>query len=299
MGLPSFRRRALKLVLGLRLHLGNRRSLWLLLAGLLFLWNTALLWLNQAPLTFQCLNLLLWLGILISLEDQLQSLWPKPSRFSAFLGSWLLALVIVRGSLITNLDDKFLSLAPPLLILGLGLLNRPIADWGLFNKAILITSLWLFYTPVVLLLSWSLGPIASKLAAHLTWFLLYLLGFNASLSGQIVQLGSGSVGVIESCAGLEQITFLLFVALIFLAIFPMQKKKNILLILFSSFPIAFACNIVRLSLLAYFTSWPNSSGLSLFHFFHDSAGSQIFSLISASFFGYFYLLTLDRELRAS
>lgn len=282
----------------LRTQLYNRRSLWLLLVGFLFLWNTSLLWINQAPLTFQCLNLLLWLGILISLEDQLQSLWPKPSRFSAFLGSWLLALVIVRGSLITNLDDKFLSLAPPLLILGLGLLNRPIADWGLFNKALLITSLWLFYTPVVLLLSWSLGPVAMKLAAQLTWFLLYIFGFSVSLSGQIVSLGHGGIAVIQSCAGLEQITFLLFVTFIFLTIFPMQKIENILLVLFSSFPIAFTCNIVRLSLLAYFTSWPNSSGLSLFHFFHDSTGSQIFSLIAASIMCFFYLLILDRDLLA-
>jgi hypothetical protein len=58
------------------------------------------------------------------------------------------------------------------------------------------------------------------------------------------------------------------------------------------------CNVVRLSLLAYFTSLKGQLGGVLFDFFHDSHGSLIFSLISASFVGYLYLLALDRELSA-
>ena len=102
-------------------HLSNRRSIWLVLCGLLFTWNTALLWLAHTPDKYQCINLLLWLGILIDLEDQLPSLWPRPSKASAIVGSIILAAVVVRGSVIKDPYDLFYLLALPLLATGLGL----------------------------------------------------------------------------------------------------------------------------------------------------------------------------------
>jgi len=296
MELPSFKSRKLNLVSGLKLQLGNRRTLWLLLAGLLCLWNTALLWLSHTPDIYQCTNLLLWLGILLALEDELPSLWPRPSKFSAFLGGLILIITVVRGSVPIHQYDKFLSLSLPFMALGLCLLNRPIGEWKLFRKPLAIAYLWQAFTPIGFLLGWSLSNILPNLSAFFTWLLLYGLGLKATVSGQKVLMGSGGVDVYLGCAGLEQITFSLFIIVIFLIVFPLRKRRNIFALLALSVPIAVLCNVVRLALLAYFTSWADGAGMGLFDFFHESHGSLIFSLISGSFVGYLYLLTLDREL---
>jgi exosortase/archaeosortase family protein len=159
-----------------------------------------------------------------------------------------------------------------------------------------IAFLWQAFTPIGILLGWSLSNILPNLSAFFTWLLLYGLGLKATVSGQKVLMGSGGVDVYPGCAGLDQITFSLFIIIIFLIIFPLRKRRNILAVLTLSVPIAVLCNVVRLALLAYFTSWANGAGMGLFDFFHESHGSLIFSLISGSFVGYLYLLTLDREL---
>ena len=210
------------LVLRARLIRANRRTQWLLLAALLCLWNTGLLWLSNASDSVQCINLLLWLGILISLEDQLPSLWPRPSKVSAALGFLLITLVLIRGSSIIHQYDKLLSLALPVIAVGLCLLNRPIGDWKLFRKPLAIAFLWQAFTPVGIFLGWSLSNILPKLSAFLTWLLLHGLGLKATVSGQKVLMGSGGVDVYPPCAGLEQITFSLFIIVIFLIIFPLR-----------------------------------------------------------------------------
>jgi exosortase/archaeosortase family protein len=296
MELLNCKSRILNLNSSLNRRLGNRRFLWLLLASLLFIWNTALLWLSHAPDTYQCINLLLWLGVLIALEDQLPSLWPRPSKFSAFLGGLILTLTVVRGSVVIHQYEKFLSLCLAFIALGLCLLNRPITEWKLFRKPLAIAFLWQAFTPIGIFLGWSLSNILPNLSAFSTWLLLYGLGFKATVSGQKVLMGSGGVDVYPPCAGLEQINFSLFIIIIFLICFPLRKKFNIFWVLALSVPIAISCNVVRLALLAYFTSWANGAGMGLFDFFHESHGSLIFSLISGSFVGYLYLLVLDREL---
>lgn len=296
MELPSSNFRLTSSASWLKAKLGNRRLMWLMLAVLLCFWNTALLWLSHTPDICQCINLLLWLGILIALEDQLPSLWPRPSKFSAFLGGLIVTITVVRGSVPIHQYDKFLSLALPFIALGLCLLNRPIGEWKLFRKPLAIAFLWPAFTPIGFLLGWSLSNILPNLSAFFTWLLLYGLGLKATVSGQKVLMGSGGVDVYPPCAGLEQITFSLFIIVIFLIIFPLRKRRNIFAVLALSVPIAVLCNVVRLALLAYFTSWPDGSGIGLFDFFHESHGSLIFSLISGSFVGYLYLLTLDQEL---
>jgi hypothetical protein len=53
---------------------------------------------------------------------------------------------------------------------------------------------------------------------------------------------------------------------------------------------------MRISLLAVFTSFNSPTGHSLFDFFHEQAGSLIFSGIAVFLLGYLYLAILEREL---
>jgi exosortase/archaeosortase family protein len=278
--------------------LSNRRSVWLLLCGILFSWNTTLLWLAHTPDKYQCINLLLWLGILIALEDQRPLLWPRPSKASALVGSMILVAVVVRGSVITDPNDLFYLLLLPLLAAGLVLLNRPAQDLKIFRKPLAIASLFPVLFLIGHVISSVFGMKLANISAFSTWILLATIGFKPVLTGEKVFLGSGGIDVNIGCSGFDQIVFSLSIVLIFLLLFPLQKKLNVFAVLGLTVVVALLCNVVRLTLLAYFTSLKGQLGEVLFDFFHDSHGSLIFSLISASFVGYLYLLALDRELSA-
>jgi exosortase/archaeosortase family protein len=298
MGSPSYKPLLLNVRPRIQSYLANRRSAWLLLCGILFSWNTTLLWLAHTPDKYQCINLLSWLGILIVLEDQLSSLWPRPSQNSALIGSIILASVVVRGSVIQDPYDLFYLIVSPLLVLGLALLNRPISELRLSCKPLLIGLLLPMSTLLGMLITLSFAPILAKLSAFFSWLLLYGFGFRATLVGQKVSVGFAGVEVGPGCVGIDQIVFSSSILFLFLIVFPLRNKRTALAVLLLSVIISFFGNVARLSLLAYFTSLKGQLGVVLFDFFHASHGSLIFSLISASFVGYLYLLALDRELGA-
>ena len=277
------------------LRFGDRRFLWLLLAGLAFAWNVSLFGLSHQLETTQVLNLLLWLGIWMALEDQSPSLWPRPSKASAFGGTLLLVLTVARSSLTTNNQDRFVYLVLPLLALGLALLNRPLGQWRRFWKALVIALL----LPLSRLITNGVLPaLLVPVTAKLAWALLYALGFRAFLDGAEVQLGSGGVLVFGACAGIEQLIFTVSVVVIFLLVFPLERLLHIALVIAASIVGAVLVNGVRIALLAYCTSWPDKAGMPAFTFLHDSYGSLLFSLVAVSIVGWIYLKLLDRELAA-
>jgi cyanoexosortase A len=295
MASPSFDSLGLALGRPRWLRFGDRRVLWLLLSGLAFGWNVAVFWLSNQIETTQVLNLLLWLGIWMALEDQGPSLWPRPSRASAFGGTLLLVLTVARSSLATNNQDRFIYLVLPLLAIGLALLNRPPGQWRRFWKPLAIALL----LPLSrLITNGALPGLLVPVTAKLTWVLLHALGFRAFLDGAEVQLGSGGVLVFGACAGIEQLIFTVSVVVIFLLLFPLERLLHIALVITASIVGAVLVNGVRIALLAYCTSWPAKAGMPAFTFLHDSYGSLLFSLVAVSIVGWIYLKLLDRELAA-
>ena len=295
MALPSFKSLGQLVSRPRWLRFGDRRFLWLLLAGLAFGWNVAVFGLSHQLETNQVLNLLLWLGIWMALEDQGPSLWPRPSRASAFGGTLLLVLTVARSSLTTNTQDRFIYLVLPLLAIGLALLNRPPGQWRRFWKPLAIALL----LPLSrLITNGALPGLLVPVTAKLTWVLLHALGFRAFLDGAEVQLGSGGVLVFGACAGIEQLIFTVSVVVIFLLLFPLERLLHIVLVITASIVGAVLVNGVRIALLAYCTSWPDKAGMPAFTFLHDSYGSLLFSLVAVSIVGWIYLKLLDRELAA-
>ena len=276
----------------LRHHYGTRRSLWLSLSFLLFCWNTSVLWASHQPENIQILNLLLWLGVLISIEDQLVLLWPKPSKFSLLSGLLIVVACMIRGGIISNDQDRFCFLLLPLLILTLALLCRPLNDLSLFRLPLVISLL----LPASRLVTAFLPSLLNPLTAKLTWILLYSLGFAVSISDSKVLIGSGGVDVLGPCSGVEQLIFTISTATIFLLVFPMQNAKNVASILLSSVVIAVLFNSIRIAILAWLTSLPAGYGMPAFYFLHDSYGSLLFSLLSIFTLGWFYLWLINREL---
>jgi len=278
----------------LRHHYGIRRSLWIFFSFLLFCWNTSVLWASHQPENIQILNLLLWLGVLISIEDQLVLLWPKPSKFSLLSGILIVIVCLVRGGIISNDQDRFCFLLLPLLVFSLTLLCRPLNNLRLFRLPLVISLL----LPASRLVTAFLPSLLNPLTAKLTWTLLYSLGFEVSISDSKILFGNGGVDVLGPCSGVEQLIFTISTATIFLLVFPMQHAKNVIVILSSSVLLAVLFNSIRIAILAWLTSLPAGSGMPAFYFLHDSYGSLLFSLLSIFTLGWLYLVLINRELSA-
>jgi exosortase/archaeosortase family protein len=89
---------------------------------------------------------------------------------------------------------------------------------------------------------------------------------------------------------------ILCISIIFLLAFPIKSLKSRSLLLLSAPIIGLISNTLRIALLAFFSGNGNGKGTPLFTFFHDDAGSLIFSGIAVFVFGSLYMNLLEREL---
>jgi cyanoexosortase A len=137
----------------------------------------------------------------------------------------------------------------------------------------------------------------SVLTAKFVLFWLGVLGISPiQLVGDTVYTSGGAVQVMHECNGFEMIMQMIITATIFLVAFPLRSRLGKAVIVVSAPIIGFIVNSLRISLLAVFTSFDSESGRHLFDFFHEQAGSLIFSGLSVFILGYFYLAILEREL---
>jgi exosortase/archaeosortase family protein len=111
-----------------------------------------------------------------------------------------------------------------------------------------------------------------------------------------VFLNGGAVQVMHECNGFEMIMQMFITGLIFLLAFPLRSRLGRILVISLAPFIGFIVNSVRIALLAVFTSFNSDYGSSLFNFFHEEAGSLIFSGLAVFLLGYLYLSILNREL---
>ncbi len=274
-------------------HRNNRRSLWLLLAALIFIWITLLFsWAGFSP-NHQVLNLMIWFGAVIALEDQMPALWPRPSRFSLLCGTALLVAILLRGSFITSVHDRFTLLLLPLVLLALGLLNQPVRRSKIFLVPFIITLLFPLGLRVLELADYLQG-----ITAQLSWFILTAIGFEPLVTGNKLMLSSGGVTITGYCTGVDQLMICWVVAVIFLLVFPLRYWSHRFLALIVATVAALSVNGIRISLLAWLVSLPERAGMSSFEFLHDSYGGLVFSLIAVGIFGWVYTMMVDREIAA-
>ena len=276
------------------------RNLWLLLASLLIWQNLWLLHATQDSPKLLLFVLLLWWGALTCMEDRLETLRPSPSCISLALGSVLLLWSLWRSSQIITLDSVVYVLAP-LQGLGLALLCVPLRRLGQFSQQLLILAFLPIYPMVnnvgplaIWLESW-VSPLTARLAAG--W--LSTLGMEAVSSGRLVQTPSGGVSVAGACSGIDQVSQVVAIALIFFLAFPLRRARHRWFLFAAAIASAVAINTMRIALLALIVSVeaPVAKGGGWwFNFFHEETGSLIFSGLNVFLFGALYLWVIDREL---
>lgn len=267
------------------------RRLWLLLAGAVASQNVVQLHHSQGP-QVSVMGLLVWAGGLICLEDRLPLLRPQPSRRQLLLGVPLLLWVIVRSAQASDWDGLLLALAP-VGGLALLLLGVPWRRWGLCREALLCLLLLPAYGLVMRVVPEQPLSLASALGAG---SVLSALGFPALVDQRSVLLPGGGVTVLAACNGLDQIAQLLCVALLFQLAFPLRSWRSGLLVLTVTPLLAWLINALRVALLASFAGAGQGKGTVLFDFFHDQAGSLVFSGVGTLLLGVLYLRLIERQL---
>ena len=260
------------------------RRLWLLLAAAIACQNVVLLHHSQGP-QVSVMGLLVWAGALICLEDRLPQLRPQPSRRQLLLGVPLLLWVIVRSALASDWDGLLLAL-PPVAGLALLLLGAPWRQWGQAREALLCLLLLRVVPEQPLSLASAMGA-GSVLSS---------LGFLAHVDQRSVLLPGGGVTVLAPCNGLDQIAQLLCVAVLFQLVFPLRSWRSGLLVLAVTPLLGWFINALRVALLASFAGAGQGKGTVLFDFFHDQAGSLLFSGVGTLLLGLLYLQLIERQL---
>lgn len=271
------------------------RNLWLTLGSLVAIQN--LIVFTNTQITGNAITaLLVWGGALICMEDQIDHLKPRPSILSLVSGSLIVLYSLYRMGTIFN-SDSFLYFLVPVVGLGLAMMVYPFKEIIRLRDSLLILCLLPIFVIVQILVATYVTDDLSQLTAKFVVFWLGVLGISPiKLVADTVYTAGGAVQVMHECNGFEMIMQMVITAVIFLVAFPLRSRIGKAMIIVLSPLIGFLTNSLRISLLALFTSFNSARGHSLFDFFHEQAGSLIFSGIAVFVLGYIYLAVLEREL---
>ena len=271
------------------------RNLWLTLSAVVALQSLVVF--TNTQITGNAITaLIVWGGALICIEDLIENMRPNPSRISLGLGGVLILYTLYRTSQV-NGSDSFLYLLVPIAGLGLILLANPIANIWKYRDALLTLSLLPLFLVIQVIVATYITNDLSIMTAKFVMLWLGLLGIEPTrLEGNTVFVNGGAVQVMHECNGLEMIMQMFITAVIFLLAFPLRSRLGRIAVVILSPFIGFIVNSFRIALLAVFTGLNSDIGRSMFDFFHEQAGSLIFSGIAVFVLGYLYLTILNREL---
>ncbi|QLE58192.1 cyanoexosortase A [Nostoc sp. TCL26-01] len=231
------------------------------------------------------LSILFWLATSFFVWQKRHSLNLESSLYSSIFGFIIIAIILLRS--LAAPSWSFLGLFP--LISGLGFSLIASGFKGLIQYRQELILLFFFKIPHILLTPIiDISALTAKFATYILWY----LGFEASVQGFNVVLPQGSVLVYSPCAGFDGILDLIRLSVVFLILFPLQGIKKRIFVLVSSMVIAFVTNGFRVALMAILTAAQNQQA---FEYWHTGKGSLIFSMISTAIFGAFYYLLLLQE----
>jgi cyanoexosortase A len=231
---------------------------------------------------------LLGLGAVFSLlADKRQTLKLESDIFSSFLGILIIAFVLIRSNYVDAVDS-FVELTPFIVFLAIALLASGIK--GLRQYWLELLVIFAFTIPV--------GYVAHRLdisliTAKFSFAFLSYLGLPVLRQGVNIVLPTGAVEVYPGCSGMETISQLVKLALLFLVMFPQNGLIKKIIVPIVAVIIAFLVNAVRVALMAFLVAKSNPTA---FEYWHTGTGSQIFFLICTLLFGGFcYLLIRQND----
>lgn len=202
--------------------------------------------------------------------------------FSTLVGTLLIAFVLVRALSVSSIDF-FVELSPFIGLFGIALIASGFK--GLRQYWLELLLIFAFNAPIGFIGQRFDISIFTALFSHA---ILSYLGFPVVREGVNIIMPTGAVEVYPGCSGIETITQLIKLAILFLIMFPVSVAKRFL-VPFVAIVIGFVVNGVRVALMAFLVA---RSTPAAFTYWHTGTGSQIFFLICSLMFGGFcYLIS--------
>lgn len=230
------------------------------------------------------ISALFWLAVSLLVWRKHSSLRLESGVLSSCLGATIIAAILLKITSLTG--GQFIRLSPFISAVGLALLASGWKGFKQYWQELLV----LFFLGIPNIVLSSLIDL-SKFTAQFAAFILWYLGFEVSRQGVHVTLPRGGIEVYAGCSGLESMTHLLSLAVVYLIMFPTDWTKKVLVPVLA-ISLAFAVNGFRVALMAVLAA---SSNLEAFEYWHTGDGSVIFSMISVFIFGLFCLWLLRQE----
>jgi exosortase len=167
-------------------------------------------------------------------------------------------------------------------------------SWCLALVAVAVSLLWLFETggsgwvrhfmfPVVFFLVAVPWPVRfeqyviqdlMRAVTAINVFFLHLLGVPALKHGNVIEVGSGLIGIEEACSGVRSLQATLMISLFLGELYSFRISKRVFLVLVGAL-LAFVCNVARTAILVSVGTNRGESGIAKWH---DPAGLTILLL---------------------
>jgi len=207
----------------------------------------------------------------------------KPSwwGFAIMLGAVGILLVGTFGAEFFLSRSSFLFLLAGLIILFLG--------WAHFRVLIFAWAFLFLMIPIPTLILNEITMPLQFLASKLGSSLLSLVGVPVLREGNVIQLPTITLEVVQACSGIRSLVSLITLAIIYGYLMEKNKVIRVLLVIFAV-PIAIAANALRImgtGLAGSYWSPDKAEG-----FFHEFSGWVIFILSLAMLFGVHRLFRL-------
>ena len=237
---------------------------------------------------FLGLSILVWFAVGSLINRKRQSLQLESGVGATLLGAFLIVIILLRTANATV--NPGLSFLPLLGGFGLALIASGFKGIRQYWRELII--LGLLAVPEELGVGiFNISHFLSLLITKIVGFVLWYLGFQVSTQANQLFLPSGGIVIADACAGVGNLIYLIRVAIIFLLVFPLSNRKNIVFVPIVALALAFLMNVVRLGLLAILS--PNNPDA--FAYWHEGAGSLTFTFTVVIIFGFYYLFLLRRE----
>ncbi len=223
------------------------------------------------------MSLLLWASVALLLWDRRQSFRKNQDKGSFFCGCILVTALLVLC--VVHPGEKILGFFPLFAFLGWFLIFVGVAQSRRYLKEFIV--LLVFGLPkLVPDTAFGLAPLTAKFSTFVLWY----LGYPVSLHGIHIQIPKGGVEVVPACSGINLITHMLSISILFLCVFPPQRFNGFFFSV-AAVLLGFLMNGARVSILAVLSP-PQFS--EQFHYWHSASGASLFVLLTLVIYGVLY-----------
>jgi cyanoexosortase A len=262
----------------------SKPDVWLGAIGVsLALIHLSMCWRMEA-LSYAGSSFLVWCAVASLVWDKRDSLNLKSGAFATAFAIAMLVPVLLKSIFLINLSFlcTYSFYAFPLLAgVSLALLASGFCGIGQYRRELAILLILGLTQPVVSFVNYFLSNNfdPSFLTARFSTYLLWLSGFEIVRKGVNIYFADSHQGieVYPGCSGLDAMTHLLGLTILYFLVFPTNTRSKILL-LFVAPIIGFVINGIRVALLAVIVAYHENEG---FEYWHSGEGSQLFSLAGA------------------